>query len=59
MICTALLNTSPCFRSGYLRKCEARAAGLGAVLEQLAVHGTRWSPGRQYQCQPDGGFAPV
>ena len=47
------------FGSGYLRKCDSRAVGVSRTKKMFAEHGVDWSPARHYQCDYDGGFAPV
>lgn len=47
------------FGSQYLRKCENRAVGIVQAKLILSRHGISWKPTREYECDYDGGFAPV
>jgi len=52
-------NAPSQFGSQYLRKCENRAVGIAKTRQILSEHGSSWTPSREYECDDDGGFAPV
>ena len=52
-------KTLASFGSQYLRKCDARAVGVAETKKLFAAHGVKWTPSREYECDYNGGFAPV
>jgi len=64
----SLVELLPCFDdrdleehygNQYLRKCENRAIDILKTKELLSLHGTSWTLGTEFECDPDGSFAPV
>jgi len=64
----SLVELLPCFDerdmeehygNQYLRKCENRAISILKTKKLLSDHGTDWTLGTEFECDPDGGFAPV
>jgi len=64
----SLVELLPCFDerdmeenygNQYLRKCENRKISILKTKKLLSDHGTDWTLGAEFECDPDGSFAPV